>query len=77
MAGQEDWSDEELFTRAGLARFYFGCVSTNLESQKHDFREGQDQCRKCGMQRSVFEDTHAPCPGKPYTINEPLSVHEP
>ena len=63
------------------AIIYFGFVGmrtarprrprTERESQKHDFPEGQDQCRKCGMQRRVYEATHAHCPGKPYTGSEP------
>jgi hypothetical protein len=33
---------------------------TNRASQKHDFPESQDQCRKCGMPRRVFE-AHLGC----------------
>ena len=67
-----------------LVTIYFGCAGmrtarprrprTERSSQKHDFPDGQDQCRKCGMQRSVYEDTHAHCPGKQYTIKDASSI---
>jgi hypothetical protein len=36
----------------------------------HDFSEDQEHCGLCGMQRSVWQDTHVPCPGEPYTIDK-------
>ena len=42
---------------------------------KHDFSKDQESCARCSMRRSVWEDTHVPCPAEPYVIstNGPLS----
>jgi hypothetical protein len=38
------------------------------QKQHHDFPGDDDRCAKCGMIRHVWEATHAPCPGAPYTM---------
>ena len=38
---------------------------------KHDFSKDQDRCVKCGMPRRVWDDTHVPCPGHPYSTRDP------
>jgi hypothetical protein len=61
----------------GLIRFGFAHMRTPRPQRRkllhtkdeHDFPRGQDRCAKCGMQRSVWDDTHAPCPRQPYTVN--------
>ena len=41
---------------------------------EHDFSRDKDRCAKCGMQRSVWEDTRVFCPGRPYSINTNRSL---
>ncbi len=40
---------------------------SNLEN-KHDFSKDKERCAIWGMRRRVWEDTHVPCPGEPYSI---------
>jgi hypothetical protein len=45
-------------------------LQSNPETE-HDFSKDQEGCAKCGMPRRVWEDTHVPRPGQPYSIRDP------